>query len=124
MTLATSLYTAFPIALACVAYLVLRLLSLVNVWNTKRIIRKLATIIIDVIIAVLISGIISLPAYYQLTEVSSRIGGQMSVPLFFDLATLGGIFTRFFSNNLLGIANNYIGPLNYYELSQLFFFFF
>lgn len=121
MTLATSLYTAFPIALACVAYLVLRLLSLVNVWNTKRIIRKLATIIIDVIVAVLISGIISLPAYYQLTEVSSRIGGQMSVPLFFDLATLGGIFTRFFSNNLLGIANNYIGPLNYYELSQLFF---
>lgn len=121
LTLATSLYTAFPIALTCLAYLVFRCFFLVDTWDTRKIIRKFAAILIDVIIAGLISGILSLPAYYQLTEVSARIGGNTSIPLFFDSDTFRAIFTRLFSNNLYGIGNNYIGPMNYYELSQLFF---
>lgn len=121
MTLISSLYTAFTIAVACIAYLALRCMYYVKIWSVKKIIKKIFFIVVDVIIAVLISSIISMPAYYQLTEVSSRIGEHVKVPLFYDALTFRAIFTRMFSNNLFGVANNYIGPLNYYELNQLFF---
>lgn len=121
LTLCSSLYTAFPIALACLVYLILREFYCVKIWTVKKIVKKFILIVLDVIIAVMISGIVSFPAYYQLTEVSSRTGGHTTVPVFYDIQTVKAIFTRLFSNNIFGVANNYVGPLNYYEMSQLFF---
>ncbi len=123
-----SLYLSYPTALAGAGYLLFRLGC---IWKDRGGAYSAAVfgkMILFVAVAAMISAAVTLPAYYQLTQVTTRIseGASLleklrSVPLVYDSYTLQKGFVRFFSNNLLGSEDYYQGPLNYVEHVQLFF---
>lgn len=126
LTAAFSLYVTYMIGLFCVVYGVVRLVSLQPRLGKKESWKVLLQFAVTVTAAVLLSGVITLPAYYQLTEVTSRtdvsIWRNIISTLVLPSKTLCKyVFLRFFSNNLLGTAGNYAGFGNYYELIQMFF---
>lgn len=125
LCLVFSVYISYMIGLAAAIYLVFRLLVSGEKYKDKII--KFGHFWSAVMIAGLISSVISVPAVYQLTTVTDRVtdGGVFDrftdvLTTFYDRDTLVSLFLRLFSNNLQGDSVTYEGILNYYENIQLF----
>ena len=119
-TLSFSLYSSFMISIACLVYLIVRLITK-EYHNVKENLRKIVSLFLCCLTAFLISGVITVPAIYQLLAVSSRIkGNSVQYNMFISANSLRSFFYRFFSNNLEGNVYSFHGPFNYYEDPQLF----
>jgi len=126
LTAAFSLYVTYMIGLFCIVYGVVRLISLRSRLGKKKSWKVLLQFVVTVVVAALLSGVITIPAYYQLTAVTSRTDisiwqSPVDNLVLFSKTFYKCVFLRFFSNNLLGTAGSYSGYGNYYELIQMFY---
>ena len=123
-----SLYVAYMIALGCALYLLVRLADGYRQNGFRQTVRLFAGTAGCVLLAALLSAVVILPVYYQMTEVSGRLAGTAT--LLQRLRAEGFLYTkeqnisillRMLSNNFQGTEYRYQGPVSYIENIQLFF---
>ena len=125
----SSLYMTYMVGLAAAIYTVFRLAYMIRKANVREIFAIAGKMILCVVTGLLLTAVITLPVYYQLTYVSSRLDGSNSIldiikaylPVLPDAEELNGMLLRFFSNNLAGVGSYYEGSYNYFEQAQYYF---
>ena len=126
--LTASLYLGFMIAVMCFLYLAVRLFLMRADLGLRGILRTFLSVALSVAVSAAMAGVILLPVYYQLTEVSTRLNGAGS--LFDRLRATGFVYSlpmyhtlvlRMFSNNFQGTESFYQGAVSYIEAIQLYF---
>ena len=126
--LMASLYLGFMIAVMCFLYLVIRLFLMRRELGRGGVIRVFLLSAVSVAAAAAMAGVILLPVYYQLTEVSTRLNGSGSIldklraaGFFYSLPMYHTLVLRMFSNNFQGTESFYQGSVSYIEAIQLYF---
>lgn len=118
----TSYYFLYMTAAASVIFVILYMIFHKKKW--KLLIKKLVGLAGMGILGVCIGGqclVTTLNTFMESTRSDSVTAGTLDM-LFTPSApgTLYGFLARFFSNNTLGIGNDYVGAGNYYEIAMLF----
>ncbi len=110
--------TAFASALFVLLYMIFRRKS------PKQTVRKLAGLAGMGVLGICIGGVCLIPTLNTFTESTrgTAVTAFSLAALFLpnDAGTLYAFLARFFSNNTMGIANDYTGISNYYEIAMLF----
>lgn len=127
ITLAFSLYMSIMIAIGCLIYLLFRLVSLAGREGKRAALREFGRMILTVLCGAFLSAVISLPAFWQLTQVTERLNhsegtGAMireSFALWLAPSRMQEVFIRLVSNNLYGTQDFYQGNGLYTEMIQL-----
>lgn len=118
----TSYYFLYMTAVASAVFVILYMVFHKKSW--KMLVKKLAGLAGMGILGVCIGGqclVTTLNTFMESTRSASVTAGTLG--MFFtpnDPGTLYGFLARFFSNNTLGIGNDYAGAGNYYEIAMLF----
>lgn len=118
----TSYYFLYMTAFASGVFVVLYMIF--NRKSPKQLFKKLAGLAGMGILGMGIGGACLIPTLNTFTEStrSTAVGAVPLAALFFPNGadTLYSFLARFFSNNTMGIANDYTGAGNYYEIAMLF----
>lgn len=122
-----SFYFAYMVLLFAGVYAVVRLCYRYDRSHFVDIVKHLLLLLAAVITGMLLASFLFVPAVSMLLSTSNRVSGEGllsrlagCIALDYPTDITQAIFSRFHSNNLMGTWD-YIGPCNYYEISQWFF---
>lgn len=121
----SSVYMSYMVLLTLGLYLLFRIFSMEESFQLR--LKLFLLNCASILLGILMMMAVFLPSALYLTNISSRMDSSLSLIERFlgNLKPFGDAFYetafyRLFSSNLCGIADNYIGDVNYYEAPVLF----